>query len=113
MIEGIGAHIVSLCSSIVPFYLAEAEVESYPYAVYTMSTSEYWTKDEIYKITGDVTIHIYAKDFDTADTKAGLIKAALSGDSSTSFANVLRSQSKNCSEDVWDIELTYYFRQTN
>lgn len=113
MVESIGTKITSLCCDIVPFYLAEAEIEGYPYAIYEQTVQPYRTKDGIYKYTADTTIRIYSTVFSEAQTAADAIKAVLDDYSDGQFTIRLRAFSKDCTEGVWVIELNYFVKQTS
>lgn len=112
MTESIGEMLVTRVGSIVPLYLAEAETETYPYAVYELTATQYRTKDGVYKITAEPRIRIYDTDFDTADAKATAIRAAVEI-SSEQYIVEFRSVNKDCVDDVWVIELVYFVKQTS
>ena len=112
MTESIGHKLTELCEFILPFYLSEAETESYPYAVYDQTTEEHRTKDGVYKITAESTIRVYSKDFDEAQRKADAIRAALDGNTDNRYIIRFLRQTKDCLEDVWSIELVYFVKQT-
>ena len=111
MTEAIGTHLTTLCAGIVPFYLSEAETESYPYAVYEQTTQEFRTKDGVYKITAESMIRVYSKDFDEAQVIADRIRAELDNDNSEQFVIAFLRQSKDCTEGVWALELVYFVKQ--
>ena len=113
MNERIGAYLTSLCGEIVPFYLAEAETETYPYAVYEQTVQTFYTKDGVYKFTADSYIRVYSKDFDEAQTKVDLIQAAITAHVDSAFVIQHRATTKDCVEGVWVIELLYFVKQTN
>ncbi len=113
MTESIGVKLTALCGDIVPFYLAEAETEAYPYAVYEQTTQEFRTKEGVYKITADSYIRIYSKSFDEAQAKADLVRAALDNNPDGQYVIRHRTTNKDCVEDVWVIELLYYVKQTS
>jgi hypothetical protein len=112
MTESIGAKLTDLCEFILPFYLSEAETETYPYAVYEQTTQEFRTKDGVYKITAESTIRVYSTDFGEAQQKANAIRAALDGCNDARYIIQFLRQSKDCLEDVWCIEMVYYVKQT-
>lgn len=111
MTESIGKQLTTLCAGIVPFFLAEAETESYPYAVYDQTTQEWRSKDGVYQITADSIIRVYDKDFDRAQARADAIKAALDGNVDGQYIIRHRSTNKDCQEGVWSIEMNYYVKQ--
>lgn len=112
MTESIGKQLTTLCSGIVPFYLSEAEEKAYPYAVYDQTVEAFRTKDGVYKYVAESTIRVYSKDFNQAQLKADAIKEALDGNTDDAYVIRLLRQSKDCLEDVWNIELVYYVKQT-
>ena len=108
MVDLIGTTITSTVGEIVPFYLYEAEEESYPYAVYYYTPGFYSTKDGVYKITANVTVQVYSQDFDEAFDLAEQIQEALEeGMNTTQFRTRLSSTSKECVEGVWNVEFVY------
>lgn len=118
MIESIGEMLTNVCKNIVPFFLSEAQTESYPYAVYEYTPQEFRTKDGIYKITTDVYIHVYSVDVHEAEAKAAAIRSALESYCDSAYNNgqyILRLQatSETCTEGVWQIELQYFVKQTS
>ncbi len=112
MIESIGTMITTTCGSILPFYLSEAETESYPYAVYEHTLREWRDKDGVYQITAEGTIRVYSKDFDEAQQKADQIKTALESVADDQYVIRPITTNKDCTEDVWVIELSYFVKQT-
>ena len=108
----IGKTITSTVGDIVPFYLYEAEQETYPYGVYYYTPDYYSTKDGVYKITGDVTLQVYSQDFDEAYALAEQIRTALEQGMNTSqFRTRMSSTSKECVEGVWNVEYVYNITQ--
>ena len=108
----IGTTITSTVDSIIglglPFYLYEAESDTYPYAVYFYSPEFFSTKDGVYKIAADVTIQVYSMNFDEAFVKAKTIESALlAGMNDSQFRTRLSSTSKDCVEGVWNVEFVY------
>ena len=112
MEDRIGKKITETVGNLIPLYLYEAEADEYPYAVYLYQPEWHRTKDGIYKITADVTIQVYSKNFDeaidVADSIRELLEAGMNGNG---FACDLQTASKECVEDVWDIEATYRITQ--
>ena len=92
----------------VPFFLYEAEVDVYPYAVYYYNPEFFSTKDGVYKIAADVTLQVYSQDFDQAYANAVTIKDALiAGMNSNGFRTRVSTTSKECVEGVWNVEIVY------
>ena len=112
MTESIGEMLVTRVGLVVPLFLAEAATEAYPYAVYELTATQFRTKDGVYKITAEPRIRIYDTDFDTADTKATAIRAAVEI-SSDQYIVEFRSVSKDCVDGVWVSELVYFVKQVS
>ena len=113
MTESIGTKLTSLCKNVCPFFLAEAETESYPYAVYEQTSQEWRTKDGVYQITADSVIRVYDKVFDSAQQKADAIRAALDANADGQYIIRHRSTTKDCQEGVWSIEMNFFVKQTS
>jgi len=116
MIESIGIMLTDVCKDIIPFYLSEAETESYPYAVYEYSPQIFRTKEDIYKITADAYVRVYSEDAEEAESKADALKVALDSyeDSVENDGRyVVRHQAttETCIEGVWQVELLYFVKQ--
>lgn len=108
MEDQIGTTVTSTVGGIVPFYLYEAEVDSYPYAVYYYTPEFFSTKDGIYKIATDMTISVYSQDFDEAFGLAEDIQSALiAGMNDTQFRTTLSTTTKECIEGIWNVEFVY------
>lgn len=112
MKESIGIKINEIASRYVDFYLAEAETESYPYAVYTNSVTPFHTKDGIHHYESNVVITIYAQDLDKADRIAEQIHAAITAEmQSGQFSSRLTSSYPDCVEGIWSRELSFTIKQ--
>jgi len=111
--ENIGEKIVTLIGSIVTLYLSEAQTETYPYAVYEQTVSPVTDKSqEAIAYTADTTIRLYSKDFSDIDTKLQSVKTAIAnGMDGSQYSAALTSESKNCVDDVWCLEITYQIFQ--
>lgn len=118
MTESIADMLVSVCKSILPFYLSEAETEEYPYAVFEYTPQVFQTKDGPYKITADVYIRVYSNDGDEVETKAAAIISALDAfavdatDNAGKYIFALQASPETCVEGVWQYELQYFIKQT-
>lgn len=112
MKETIGIKLNEIASQFVAFSLAEAETESYPYAVYTTDIAPTYTKDGVHHYDATVTLTVYALDLDTADYLADGINAAIieqmRGDA---YSARLMSSRPDCVEGIWSRELSYTIRQ--
>lgn len=111
MMDTIGNKLTSLCEPILPFFLSEAETETYPYAVYDQTVTPLMTKDGTYAYAADARVRVYSDDFDEAQQRADDIITAISTDADARYRLRVRGQSKTCQEDVWCIELDVYIKQ--
>lgn len=110
MKESIGEKIVELVSPLVKLYLSEAETENYPYAVYEMDVTPYYTKDGIYRYEGDVTVRLFGKDFDEIDALTTTIEDALMT-MDQNYTSSYTGYDKTCTEGVWQIEMKFSIKQ--
>lgn len=112
MTESIGIKINELASRFVDVYLAEAEVEEYPYGVYTSSVTPVYTKDGIARYQAEVTITVYDKDLDVINPIAADIRKAISEEMTRGqySARQLRDYS-DCNDGVWSREISYTINQ--
>ena len=105
MEDQIGQAVESVVGSILPFFLYEAEVDDYPYAVYYYTPEYSSTKDGVYKIATDLTLQVFSNDSDEALDKAETVRTALlEGMNSGKFYTKMSTTSKECVEGVWKIE---------
>lgn len=112
MKESIGIKVNEIGSRYVDFYLAEAETETYPYAVYTNDVAPFYTKDGLHHYESNVVITIYALDLDKADKISEQIQAAITAEMRNGqFSARLLSSYPDCVEDVWSRELSYTIKQ--
>ena len=112
MKESIGIKVNEIGSRYVDFYLAEAETERYPYAVYTNAVTPFYTKDGLHHYESNVVITIYALDLDKADQISDQIQAAISAEMRNGqFSARLLSSYPDCVEDIWYRELSYTIKQ--
>ncbi len=113
MIDNIGRKVTEAVGNIVPFYLYEGAADSYPYAVYLYNPEYHRTKDDVYKITADVTVQVYSDSFDEAyDIADDICDALMSALNQDGYRCVLSTGSKECVEDVWNVEIVYNITQT-
>lgn len=104
----IGKKVTSTVGDICPFYLYEAEQDTYPYAVYFYTPEFHSTKDGVYKIDTDLTLQVYSQDFDEAFALAEAIRTAiLAGMNDSQFHARVSSTQKECVEGVWNVEYIY------
>lgn len=110
--ESIGIKLNGIASRFVEFSLAEAETESYPYAVYTSDIAPLYSKDGIHQYEAAVVVTIYAKDLDSADALAGKIDSAIMEEMrNDQYSARLTSSYPNCVEGIWTRELSYTIKQ--
>lgn len=112
MKETIGIKLTELASRHVSFSLAEAEVDSYPYSVYTTSVTPFYTKDGIHHYQADVVITIYSEDLDECDRIANLIHTDVASEMQAGqyMARLLNNR-PDCVEGIWSRELSYTIKQ--
>jgi len=110
MTDSLGQDLVTALASIVVTYLAEAEVNEYPYCVYDRVIREKRTKDGVYDIQSELQLDIVADDYDTAKTKADAVRAAVEGLGSK-YRIVFMSAEPICTEGVWDYRIDYNIHQ--
>lgn len=113
MTDRIGIKITELLQPVVSLNLSEAEADSYPYAVYYYTPVVQYTKDGPYKISANVTVEIYATDFDEAYDIMGTVRALISEGMTGEFSAVLSSEDCSCSEGIWLLSLNYMVNQYN
>lgn len=105
MEDQIGKAVESVVGNIIPFFLYEAEVDDYPYAVYFYTPEFFSTKDGVYKIATNLTLQVFSDDSDEALEKADTIRTALlAGMNTGKFYTKMSTTSKECVEGVWKIE---------
>lgn len=112
MIEQIGEKLAEIVEPIVPFFFSEAETEEYPYAVYTKDVTPVPSKDGIHKLRADVTVEVYAKDYDEAVDIAEEIRAAvLAGMRDEQFSVWPQLHQESRSEGIWISRTDYIIKQ--
>lgn len=112
MKETIGIRLNELISKYVDIYLAEAETEEYPYAVYTSDITPVYVKDGIHHYQADVVITVYAKDLDIINPIVDEILDAVAADmSGGKFSARLTRDHSDCMDGVWSRELNYTINQ--
>ena len=112
MEDQIGTTVTSTVGEIVPFYLYEAEVDTYPYAAYYYNPEFHSTKDGVYKIDTDLYLSVYSNDFDEAfDIAEDIREALIAGMNDTQFLTTLSTTSKECVEGIWNVRYTYHINQ--
>lgn len=108
----IGIRLTQLASQYTNFYLAEAEEETYPYAVYTIDATPVYTKDGIHHYEANVFVTVYAKELEKCDLIADSISTAVTEDmNGGQFYARLLSDKDDCSDGVWSRELNFTIKQ--
>ncbi|MBR4756661.1 MAG: hypothetical protein IK076_06955 [Bacteroidales bacterium] len=108
----IGTSVTTAVGTTLPFYLYEAEQDTYPYATYDYTPEFVSTKDGVYKIQTDLNLRVYSDDADEALTDAESVRSAIMTAMNTSqFRTTLSSTSKECVEGIWSILYVYHIIQ--
>lgn len=93
-----------------PTYLAEAESDEYPYIVYNQNIITVRTKDGVQAYSSNLTATIYAADPNTAEDLAEDVAYAVSH-YMTSYSVFPETLNRNCTNGIWEFELTWIIRQ--
>lgn len=108
MTENIGIRLNEILSQYVDLYLAEAETENYPYAVYTCDVTPVYTKDGIHHYQAVVTITVYAKDLDEITPICNNIKSAMDATfAQGEYSARITRDYPDCLEGVWSRVIDY------
>lgn len=114
MAETIGIRLNQLIEGIVPFYFSEAQTKDYPYAVYSLTSTPIYTKDGIHHYDASVQIDIYSESLEEADSISKEILNALDrGMKNSEYYARLSSMTKECMENVWDVNLNFTCKQNS
>ena len=111
MTEAIGTKIVELCAGITKVYLSEAEVNDYPYVVYSQNVTPRFTKDGVYKLVSEALVEVVSNDFDEADPLADSVASAIENGMTGEFTCRKGLVAKVCVNQVWTISLNYTITQ--
>ena len=112
MKETIGIELTRLASQFVNIYLAEAEEENYPYAVYTSDVTPVYTKDGIHHYEASVSLTVFDKDLDTCDQISDSIDSAiLENMTRRPYISFKTSDSKDCGEGIWSRTMNFTIKQ--
>ncbi len=112
MTDALRQKLTYTCEGVIHFNLSEAEQDTYPYAVYDMTTVPLKDKDGVYGYSGDTTIRLVGPDRIALDVlRTGIESAILSGFGSPDFFSKLVDVTKECVDGMWIIEMTYTLKQ--
>lgn len=112
MKECIGIRFTELNSMYVDLYLAEAQTENYPYAVYTYTVTPVYTKDGIHHYDASLNVIVYAKELDRVNSIVEHINTAVAYDMNDGrFASRKQSDNTDCVNEVWARELSFTIKQ--
>ena len=112
MIDSLRSKLVDTLAGIIDLHLSEAEENSYPYAVYDLTSSPLMDKDGVYAYSGDTTIRIVGDVFkEIDDIRSQVESAILSQMHGEVFSSRLNDVTKECTGGIWTIELTYTLKQ--
>jgi hypothetical protein len=95
---------------IAPCYLAEAETSEYPFIVYNQTVTAQNTKDGIGALQSYLTAVVVSKDANEAEEVAGLVARAVRT-GMEGFGIVPDTLDRDCTDNVWEITLTWTIRQ--
>ena len=112
MTDSLRAKLVYACREICPMVLSEDETDTYPYAVYDITSVAQRDKDGVYAFFGETVIRVVSNVKSEADSTATAIQSAVESafrDGSSNFAP--GDFSKDCQEGIWTIEMNYTLKQ--
>lgn len=107
----IGIVVNEVLSRHVDSFLAEAETDRYPYAVYSSSVTPVYTKDGIHHYESDVVVTIYAEDLDKADAIADKVIRDMANYEYEWFVARMVSTTPDCVEGVWTREIIFRIKE--
>lgn len=112
MTDSLRAKLVYTCRNICQMVLSEDETDTYPYAVYDITSVAQRDKDGVYAFFGETVIRVVSNIKSEADSTATAIQSAVESafrDGSSNF--VPGDFSKDCQEGIWTIEMNYTLKQ--
>ena len=110
--ELIGKAFVEAVKDIAPCYLAEAEVDHYPFIVYNQTIVSITGKDGVIGLESSFVATIVSDDFEEAEDLAGVVAAAVrTAECMQPFALYPNTLNRDCTNKIWEIELTWTIRQ--
>ena len=112
MTDNLGKDLTTALADIVPLYFAEAEVNSYPFCVYSRVIRERRDKDGVSSIRSELTLEVVSEDYAEAKEKADAVRGAVEalGDD---YKVAFQSCEPSCVEGVWDFVIDYNINQIN
>jgi hypothetical protein len=112
--ELIGDAFVDAVKDIAPCFLAEAEADDYPFIVYNQTIVPLMGKDGVCGLESSFVATIVSNDFEEAEDIAGAVAAAMrTAESMQPYAVYPNTINRDCTNKVWEIELTWTIRQHN
>ena len=112
MTDDLGKDLKTALAGIVPLYYAEAEVNSYPFCVYTRVIRESRTKDGVSAIRSELSLEVVSDTYAVAKAKADAIRVAIEALGSN-YRVAFQSCEPTCEEGVWDLLIEYNVTQIN
>ena len=110
--ERIGKAFVEAVGNIAPCYLAEAEVDAYPFIVYNQTIVSVTGKDGVCGLESSFVATIVSDDFEEAEDIAAAVAAAKNtAESMQPYAVYTNTLNRDCTNKIWEIELTWTIRQ--
>lgn len=111
MTERIGIEITKALAGVCNIMFAEAESDSYPYAVYNYTPVAKRTKDGINGWKAQVTISVVSPEYDEADFLSNKVVDTIRESQMDGVYAALVEARTDCSEGVWIMELVYNCNQ--
>lgn len=108
--ERIGKAFESAVGSIAPCFLSEAETDEYPFIVYNQTVVPMLDKDGIGLLESSLQATIVSDDPDDAEDIAEQVAAAVRT-GMTGYAVYPETLNRDCTDGIWEIELTWTIRQ--
>ena len=110
----IGEAFEAAVTGIVPCYLAEAEVNEYPYLVYNQYIQPVQTKDGAEGYDSILACTIYSQDPNEAEDIAAAVAAAImTAESMRPFGIHPDSIDRDCSQGEWEFSLSWIIHQND
>lgn len=110
MTDNLGTALATAMTGVIDLYFVEAEADKYPYCVYDRIIREQRTKEGVYAISSELTLHVISDTYSEAKSKAISVRAAVEGLGSSYFI-AFQSMEPLCVEGVWDFVIDYNIKQ--